>query len=196
MVGPSADTGVIDHLTEELVRRRVEAWPVAVPPKTSVQDVVDAAAILPGSDEDQPVVGIVVVPCDEELLASSPIDADDAWASRCEGLLQLGLHVVQAAHELLAGGGRLIFVLPDVGITGAADHVPLATAVEGLRALAKSAGRQWADRGITTAAVLTSSDPDEVDVDAVADVVVALLGPAGEALTGVTLPVGTTLMVP
>jgi 3-oxoacyl-[acyl-carrier protein] reductase len=154
---------------------------------------VDAsAASLPFGTVD--AQAIVLMPID--VVPAASLGSDDGWEERCEGLLLQGLHVAQAARELLVHGGRLVFVLPDVGITGAAEQVPLATAVEGLRALAKSAGRQWAEDGITTATILVPTRADAVSAGAVADVVGALVGPAGGLLNGVTLPIDSGLMVP
>ena len=45
-------------------------------------------------------------------------------------------------------GGRIVLIVPTVGVAGAAQLVPYATAVEGMRAMAKSAARQWSSRGV------------------------------------------------
>lgn len=209
VVGSPAETSCVDHLTEELARRRFDVRAAAPPIASSGDEVVDA---LTAAVDGEWVRAVVFAPIDAEALHPAPLGAEDGWHERCDGLLVLGLHVVQAAHALLAdGGGQLILLLPDLSITGAAEHVPLATALEGLRALTKSAARQWGADGINTAVVLTTPelfDPDaepntaprstaEPDMEGVADVIAALLGPAGGAMTGVTLPVdGGVLMVP
>lgn len=41
-------------------------------------------------------------------------------------------------------GGRIVLIVPTIGMSGAADFVPYTTAIEGIRAMAKSAARQWA----------------------------------------------------
>ena len=51
-----------------------------------------------------------------------------------------------------------MLVAPTVGFTGAGGLVPYATAVEGVRALAKSAARQWGPQGITVNTVLVPPD--------------------------------------
>lgn len=45
-------------------------------------------------------------------------------------------------------GGRIVVVLPSIGMTGGPYLVPYTTAVEGIRAMAKSAARQWASRNV------------------------------------------------
>jgi len=85
------------------------------------------------------------------LVEASLADTDEAaWDARCEALLRTALYCCQAAYvQLEQRGGRLVLVTPTVGLTGAAGLVPYATAVEGMRAMAKSAARQWGARGIT-----------------------------------------------
>ncbi|WP_232006668.1 SDR family oxidoreductase [Mycobacterium sp. 1245805.9] len=59
------------------------------------------------------------------------------------------LVALQAAHAAMAAkGGRIVLVLPTIGMTGAAGLVDYTTAIEGIRAMAKSAARQWAPEGI------------------------------------------------
>ena len=41
-------------------------------------------------------------------------------------------------------GGRIVLIVPTIGLSGAVDLVPYTTAIEGMRAVAKSAARQWA----------------------------------------------------
>jgi 3-oxoacyl-[acyl-carrier protein] reductase len=194
VVGSLAPGSLVPRLAEVLAHRDVDTSAAEAVPGLPLEDVdlgVDAAA------EGRSVHAVVFAPSDDALTAPHALSAEFEWHTIGESLLLLGLHVAQTTHRVLVEGGRLVFVLPDVGISGGADHVALGTAVEGLRALAKSAGRQWAERGITTASLLVPTDPDRVDVEAVADVIASLLGPAGDALTGVTLPVdGGSLMVP
>jgi 3-oxoacyl-[acyl-carrier protein] reductase len=47
-----------------------------------------------------------------------------------------------------------VLVAPTSGFTGAGGFVPASTAIEGARALAKSAARQWGPQGITVNTVL------------------------------------------
>lgn len=45
--------------------------------------------------------------------------------------------------------GRIVLVVPTIGMAGAAGSVGYTTAIEGIRAMAKSAARQWGSEGIT-----------------------------------------------
>jgi len=58
------------------------------------------------------------------------------------------LVALQAARPSMPEGGRIVLILPTIGLAGAAGLVDLCTAVEGIRAMAKSAARQWASVGI------------------------------------------------
>jgi NAD(P)-dependent dehydrogenase (short-subunit alcohol dehydrogenase family) len=161
---------------------------------------------------------VVLAAIDPASLVEEPLGADPGTWLLGERVLTLGLHCAQAGYDLLtaadAPAGRLVLVVPTIGLTGGAGRVPAAAASEGLRAMAKSAARQWGGVGITTACVavppelLASGAPAGPPVGApalgraavvedVAEVVAMLLGPAGAVLTGVTLPVdGGSLMLP
>jgi NAD(P)-dependent dehydrogenase (short-subunit alcohol dehydrogenase family) len=107
----------------------------------------------------------------EALTETAPAD----WDRRCEAMLRAALHCCQAAgQELSTRGGRLVLVTPTIALTGAAGLVPYATAVEGMRAMAKSAARQWGERRITVNCV---APPVEMMAPA------RVAAPAGLALT-------------
>jgi 3-oxoacyl-[acyl-carrier protein] reductase len=98
-----------------------------------------------------------VVVDDAALVPEALVDtAPDAWDARGEALLRDAVFTFQAAHPrfVAAGTGRIVVVAPTSGFTGAARFVPQSTAVEGVRALAKSAARQWGPDGITVNTVL------------------------------------------
>jgi NAD(P)-dependent dehydrogenase (short-subunit alcohol dehydrogenase family) len=86
----------------------------------------------------------------DALTVAELSDTDEpAWERRCEMLLREALSVAQAAFGSFAGrGGHLVFVTPTVGMSGAIGLAPYASAVEAVRALAKSAARQWGELGI------------------------------------------------
>ena len=178
------------------------------------------AAFAEARDAAGPLDAVVHAFVDPAALASEPLveTAETDWDRRCEAMLRAALHCCQAARrELSARGGRLVLVTPTIALTGAAGLVPYATAVEGMRAMAKSAARQWGERGITVNCVAppvelmaTARDaPDGLaltepplgrEPDARADVapVVALLAaePA-HFVTGATIPVdGGLVMAP
>jgi 3-oxoacyl-[acyl-carrier protein] reductase len=139
--------------------------------------------------------------------------AEDDWYTCGEELLRAALFVVQAAFvHLRDRGGRIILVTPTAGLEGAAGFVPIATATEGMRSLAKSAGRQWGALGITVNCVapalsLLGADVDDpvnppalgraATIEDVARTIAMLAGDAARSITGVTLPVdGGVVMQP
>jgi 3-oxoacyl-[acyl-carrier protein] reductase len=58
------------------------------------------------------------------------------------------LTALQTAHASMTQGGRIVVILPTIGMAGGAGLVDYTTAVEGIRAMAKSAARQWGSEGI------------------------------------------------
>jgi 3-oxoacyl-[acyl-carrier protein] reductase len=75
---------------------------------------------------------------------------DDEWAAGCEHSLAAAWWVARAsAGPLRANSGSLVFVVPTVGMAGAADFTMLAAVAEGIRVLAKGCGRQWGVDGAT-----------------------------------------------
>lgn len=59
------------------------------------------------------------------------------------------LVALQHAYSAMAQrSGRIVLVVPTIGMTGAAGGVGYTTAIEGIRAMAKSAARQWCFDGI------------------------------------------------
>jgi 3-oxoacyl-[acyl-carrier protein] reductase len=98
------------------------------------------------------VDAVVHAAVDSDALVSAALaDTDEAsWDRRCEAVLRTALWCCQAAASALGPrGGRIVLVTPTVGLTGGAGLSPYATAVEGMRSLAKSAARQWGGQGIT-----------------------------------------------
>jgi 3-oxoacyl-[acyl-carrier protein] reductase len=88
-----------------------------------------------------------------------PVDllsiAPRAW----DATMQSTLYAVQGAFDGMQGGrGRIIVLIPTVGLTGTAGLVHLAAAVEGQRLLAKSAARQWGPLGITVNCVAVAPE--------------------------------------
>ena len=131
---------------------------------------------------------------DPAALVARPLDETDpvSWDERCEALLRTALWCCQAAHDALReSGGRVVFVTPTVGLTGSAGLVPYTTAVEGTRALAKTAARQWGEDGI---AVNCVAPPVElVGAASGPDVAVPAFGRLPDARTDVA-PVVATLV--
>jgi 3-oxoacyl-[acyl-carrier protein] reductase len=75
---------------------------------------------------------------------------DDEWADGCEHSLAVAWWVARACAEpLRASSGSLVFVVPTLGMAGAAEFSMLAAVAEGVRVLAKGCGRQWGVDGVT-----------------------------------------------
>ena len=139
--------------------------------------------------------------------------AERDWDTCAEALLRAALFVIQGAYEHLRDrGGRIILLTPTAGLEGAAGFVPLATATEGMRSLAKSAARQWGARAITVncvapplallgAAVTEPVNPPALGpaatVDDLARTIAMLAGDDAGSITGATIPVdGGVVMRP
>jgi 3-oxoacyl-[acyl-carrier protein] reductase len=166
------------------------------------------------------VDAVVHALADPDALTAVRLEETDeaSWGTRCEAVLRTALWCCQAAFVHLSGrGGRLVLVTPTVGLTGAAGLVPYATAVEGMRALAKSAARQWGEYGITVncvappvelmapagevmarSAIGAAALPRPPDGRAdIAPVVAALVADPTRSVTGATLAVdGGVVMAP
>ena len=168
---------------------------------------VDAAvADLGGLDV---VVHAHVEPAGLEPMALADVD-DERWEAVWERTMRSTIFLLGAAHRHLAGrdgGGRIVLVTPTVSLAGMADLVPLCTAVEAQRVLAKSAARQWGPDGITVNCVAPSAELVGVPAEAVGElslsapalggpgepeadlgpIVVFLAGAGSHHLTGATL---------
>jgi 3-oxoacyl-[acyl-carrier protein] reductase len=149
------------------------------------------------------VVHVVTGDLDEVALAD--LSAEE-WDRRCDRPICDAIDAAHAAHARMAGpGGRIVFVTPSLGLTGAAGLVPLATAAEGVRSLAKTAARQWGEDGITVSCVARRVAGPEVaiptfgppTIEDVAGAVALLASKESAGITGATLVVdGGTILVP
>jgi 3-oxoacyl-[acyl-carrier protein] reductase len=133
----------------------------------------------------------------------------DEWVARSEAPLREAFAFHQAAQRFLADrGGRVVVVVPTVGLSGGPGYVPLATSAEADRSLVKAQARVSGSHGITLNCVAVASallaetdshDPDRgglpkhalpvPDLGQVADVIVGLLGSAFAGVTGQTIAV-------
>ncbi|AEV76654.1 hypothetical protein MycrhN_6194 [Mycolicibacterium rhodesiae NBB3] len=99
------------------------------------------------SDLDSVVITVGTEPAPrlQDIASASSVEWDN-----CVGEpMWDALVTLQLAHAALKSrGGRIVVVVPTVGIAGAVGLVPYTTAVEGIRAMAKSATRQWARDGV------------------------------------------------
>jgi 3-oxoacyl-[acyl-carrier protein] reductase len=174
----------------------------------SLAEVADALGPI-----DVVVHGLV----DPAALVASPLAETDeeSWEQRSEAVIRAALACVQAAFtQLRDRGGRIVVVTPTVAMTGAGGLVPYVTALEGIRALVKSAARQWGRYGITANCVAPpvglvapgTEDPGVGDPALgrppdgrhdVAPVVAMLAGDPGHFVTGSTVTVdGGVVMAP
>jgi 3-oxoacyl-[acyl-carrier protein] reductase len=157
---------------------------------------------------DGPVDLVVHVVTDPGALVERDLADTDAheWQRRCDDVLTTAIAAAKDAHARLSpAGGRLVFVLPSIGLTGAGGLVPFATAVEGVRALAKTAARQWGGDGITVACVarhvagptVALSSIGQPTDDDVAGVIALLADEHASSVTGATFVLdGGTVLVP
>jgi 3-oxoacyl-[acyl-carrier protein] reductase len=95
---------------------------------------------------------IVLGPCQTLSRALADTSADAVVIDSLDAVddtMWQTLVALQTAHAGMAQGGRIVLILPSIGMAGAAGLVDYTAAVEGIRAMAKSAARQWASEGIT-----------------------------------------------
>ncbi len=112
----------------------------------SIADAFRACARMVG-----PVSSAVWAHADRLALSPRPlVEIDESeWKRRSEEQILAAIACAQAAREAFDGrGGQLVFVVPTIGITGAAGLAPDAAAAEGIKLAAKSAARQWGVDGI------------------------------------------------
>jgi NAD(P)-dependent dehydrogenase (short-subunit alcohol dehydrogenase family) len=211
VVVTGGETAVGRELVDGLRDRgaRAVGAPARLTSREHARAELDAALdAVAGSQLD----ALVHVPADREALSASPLVALDeaAWDARGEAVLRSALYACQAAHARMAErGGRIVLVCSTAGLVGGADRAAFAMATEGMRSLAKVAARQWGAAGITVNCVAVAVDDARVGplapalgraIDVrrdVASVVASLVGEAGGAITGVTIPVdGGVVMTP
>ena len=174
----------------------------------TVYETFDAA--VTGSEPVDVVVHVPSVAAEVRELATL---SDEEWDVRAEAPLRDAVVCCQAAFaHLRERGGRIVLVTPTAGLVGSAGHVAATTATEGMRALAKSAARQWGRHGITVncvapllallgADVAAPVDPPALGragtVEDLARTIAALAGEAAASITGATIPVdGGVVMLP
>ena len=109
--------------------------------------ILDLDARLP---EDTDGVVIVLGFNPPPQLSSISVLGDAEWSRLAEVPMRRTLGALQRSRlSMCSRGGPIVVVAPTIGIAGAANLVPYTTATEGIRAMAKSAARQWASEGIT-----------------------------------------------
>ncbi len=83
---------------------------------------------------------------------------EQAWADGCEAALSGAWWLArQAIPLLLKTRGTLLFLVPTIGMSGAAEYSMLASVAEGIRVLAKGCGRQLGTEGVTVNTIATAN---------------------------------------
>jgi 3-oxoacyl-[acyl-carrier protein] reductase len=77
-----------------------------------------------------------------------PGTTPERWRRDVEMPIAAVIGALNGVRTAMTGGGRVVVVVPTLGMAGAPGLVSYLTAVEGIRALVKSAARQWAGEGI------------------------------------------------
>ena len=102
-------------------------------------------APLQAKREESPVEHVV----ERHIEAEVTTLRGDNWHRLVDAPMWRTLTALQRARSaLLPAGGRIVVVVPTIGMSGATGLVGYTTALEGIRAMAKSAARQWASAGI------------------------------------------------
>jgi 3-oxoacyl-[acyl-carrier protein] reductase len=126
------------------------SWAIAASLKTVVHR--NDELIPPKTDSVVIVVG--VDPALEPTHLHSMSAAD--WQLFAEQPMRHTLTALQRSHvSMRQDGGRIVLVVPSVGMTGGPHIVAWATALEGIRAMAKSAARQWAHADVVVNLIAT-----------------------------------------
>ena len=109
---------------------------------------LDAEVVAPGGPFPPGSDGVVVVGAVPAQTSLSDVDSA-TWTRLVHDPLWRTVSTFQRAHAALRErGGRIVLIVPTVGVAGAANLVPYTTALEGMRAMAKSAARQWSAQGV------------------------------------------------
>jgi 3-oxoacyl-[acyl-carrier protein] reductase len=163
-------------------------------------DLADAHAVsgaLGSLVESGTVDRVVLAAIDPSAFRAAPITSlsEEEWDQAAEYPMRAAFVVLQQVHTVIADGGRVVLILPTVATTGVADLVPLCSAVEAIRVMAKAVARRWGARSITVntieveLAAFMLGDDIEGDAGGVGVPVVPVLGqpalPPGSAVDDV-----------
>jgi 3-oxoacyl-[acyl-carrier protein] reductase len=144
---------------------------------------------------------VVLTWLDPTSFASIPIvELDEgSWDRAAERSLRAAFVSLQQVHDLVTDGSRIVLVLPTAAVTGVDGLVPLCTAVEGIRVMAKAVARRWGARSITVNTIEVDLAAfvlgDETDSDVVVPTVPVLGSPALPAGSAVDDVVGVIDML-
>jgi 3-oxoacyl-[acyl-carrier protein] reductase len=175
---------------------------------SSTEAIADCLTSAESTLDSQPAVVRLGMRTAQSVVTELATLTIDEWALRAEAPLREGFAFHQAAQRFLSGrAGRVLVIVPTVGLSGAAGLVPLSAAAEADRSLVKAQARVSGQRGVTINCIAVDSAllaGNEVDLDRgglpartlvspdlrqLADVIIALLGPSFDAITGQTIAV-------
>ncbi len=138
------------------------------PISAAVAWCLDAEVVAPGGPFPSGSDGVVVVADAPDQTSLSDVDSA-TWGRLVHDPLWRTMSTLQRAYTAMRSrGGRIVLIVPTVGMAGAANLVPYTTAIEGIRAMAKSAARQWSTHGVlvnTVAVPLRLLAPSLTNVD-------------------------------
>lgn len=119
------------------------SWAIAASLKSVVHDVDDSTPPKSGA-----VVIVIGVDPVLEPTHVSTLSVTD-WRRFAEQPMRQALGALQRSYwSMQQKGGRIVLVLPSIGMAGGPYLVPCTTAFEGIRAMTKSAARQWASENV------------------------------------------------
>ena len=143
-------------------------------------DLTDAAAVgetLRALSDGNVIDRVVLAAIDPSAFRSASICSlgESEWDQAAEFPMRAAFVVLQQVHSVIADGGRVILLLPTVVATGVSGLVPLCSAVEAIRVMAKAVARRWGARAITvntievelSAFMLGDEDPEGVEIPVV-----------------------------
>jgi len=128
---------------------------------------------------------------DESAFTPVPIVEMDEpeWDAAGERSLRAAFVTFQEVHRNIVDGGRVVLVLPTVGAVGVAGLVPLCSAVEGIRVMAKAVARRWGARSITVNTIEVELSAFILGDEPVGDRIL----PAVSTLGAAALPAGSAV---
>ncbi|WP_068178501.1 SDR family oxidoreductase [Mycobacterium sp. UM_CSW] len=116
---------------------------IAASLKSVVHDLDESTR--PQSGEVVIVLGVDPVLEPTSFNTLNPTD----WHRFAEQPMRQVLSALQRSYvSMRNAGGRIVLVLPTIGMTGGPYLVACTTALEGIRAMTKSAARQWASQNV------------------------------------------------
>lgn len=121
----------------------------AVELSATLAQSLDAVAVDTEETQLPRVDGVVIVVGADAEPVLLTAQTSEQWNLAVNTAMWRILHALQSARaSLLDAGGRIVVLTPTIGIAGAQGLVAYTTAVEGVRAMVKSAARQWASESI------------------------------------------------